>query len=211
MKVLICGGGIGGLTTALCCLHHGFDVEVFEQASELSEVGAGLQLSPNAMRVFRVLGLEDEIIRLGVLPTHGAARLGKSGFTLFEFGLGDAAKEKWGAPYVHIHRADLLKILQEAVVERAGRSLHLSHKARSYKQDGEQVKLGFANGNTALGDILIGADGLHSVIRAQMLGADQPRYTGNMAWRAAVPLHDLPMAYRPETKAPYGWVSRGMR
>lgn len=201
MKVLICGGGIGGLTTALSCLHHGFDVEVFEQASVLSEVGAGLQLSPNAMRVFRVLGLEDEIIRLGVLPTHGAARLGKSGFTLFEFGLGDAAKEKWGAPYVHIHRADLLKVLQEAVVERARNSLHLSHKARSYQQDGEQVKLGFANGNTALGDILIGADGLHSVIRAQMLGADEPRYTGNMAWRAVIPLHDLPVAYRPEAKA----------
>jgi len=183
MKAIIVGGGIGGLTTALCLDHFGFKVEVLEASHELSEVGAGIQLSPNAMKVFEAIGLDKELTQIGFAPESIALRMGQSGMTLIEAPLGKTAKARWGSPYLHIHRADLIHVLQCALQARQPDALRLGAKVTGFTQDDETASALFTNGDQAKGDVLIGADGIHSVIRTQMLGPDRPVFTGNVAWR----------------------------
>lgn len=186
MKVLIAGGGIGGLTAALCCLHQGLQVEIFERASELSEIGAGIQLSPNAMHVMRALGLDSPIKAKGFLPEKIETRMGKSGRVLFAINA-----QQWDAPYVHIHRADLIEILRRALSVKAPGALKLGAEIVSYNQTQNILAVQLKDGRHASGDYLIGADGIHSAVRAQMHGADNGRFTGNVAWRAIVPTDQL--------------------
>ncbi|MCF6329446.1 MAG: FAD-dependent monooxygenase [Henriciella sp.] len=191
MKIIISGGGIGGLTAALCCLHHGHDVTVLEQAPDLGEVGAGLQISPNAMKVFEALGLAERLTGAGFRPEAIQGRMGVSGIRLFEFALGDTAVKRWGSPYLHIHRADLIAVLQSALKTRAPDAVRLGAQVERYRQDGVGATAVLADGTEIAGDVLIGADGIHSPIRTQMLGPDRPRFTGNVAWRAVVPVERL--------------------
>jgi len=118
VKVLIVGGGIGGLTAALCCLHFGHDVTVFEQASGLGEVGAGIQVPPNAMKVFEALGLADAIAEKAFRPEAIEARMGESGRHIFTIPLAQQAVVRWGSPYLHIHRADYVEALRRALSEK---------------------------------------------------------------------------------------------
>ncbi len=207
MKIIIAGGGIGGLTAALCCLQAGLTPIVLEQASAISEVGAGLQLSPNAMQVMARLGLADELIEAGFLPTHSELRFGESGKPVFRIELGQNARLRWGAPYVHIHRADLVEVLRAALEARLPGAVKLGAEVTDYAQVAGGVKVLLANGNWVEGDALIGADGIHSVIRTQMQGEDAPRFTGNMAWRFVVPVAKLD-AHAPAPTA-IVWVGRG--
>jgi len=113
MRVLICGGGIGGLTTALCCLHRGLDVMVFETSAELGEVGAGIQVPPNAMKVFDRLGLMDKIVENALRAEAIEARVGENGRSVFSIPLAEQSVERWGATYLHLHRADYIKALMD--------------------------------------------------------------------------------------------------
>ena len=129
MKAIFAGGGIGGLTAALCFRHAGWDVEICEQAPEIGEVGAGIQLSPNAMRVMRALGLEAEVRTAGFEPEALEFRDGHTGARVFAITVGPEAERRWGAPYLHIHRADLVEILRRSLEIRAPGAIHLHARA----------------------------------------------------------------------------------
>lgn len=206
MKVLISGGGIGGLTAALCCLHHGHDVLVLERAPELGEVGAGIQVPPNAMKVFEALGIDHALTEIGFRPEAIEGRMGKSGLELFNIPLAEAAIKRWGSSYLHIHRADYISVLETALHSKAPKSLRLGADVAGYKQTADSVVAMLADGSEVAGDILIGADGIHSLIQAQMLGPQKPAFTGNVAWRAVVPIDRLGAdAPRPTACA---WMGR---
>ncbi len=205
--MIISGGGIGGLTAALCCLHQGHRVTSLEQAAELGEIGAGLQLSPNAMKVFEALGLDQQLAKVGFQPEGIELRMGVSGLKLIHAPLGETAFRRWRAPYLHIHRADLVDVLATALNERAPGTIKLNSEVKDYQQDSTGVTAQLANGQQVKGDALIGADGLHSPLRAQMLGPDAPTFTGNVAWRAVVPVERL----GGDTPNPVAgaWLGRG--
>lgn len=207
MKAVIAGGGIGGLTTALALIARGWQVELVEQAPEFSEVGAGLQLSPNAMKVMRALGLEAAIGERAFRPEALEMRLGESGRRVFSIPAGPAAERRWGAPYLHVHRRDLLDLLVAAVNARAPGSIRLSARLIGYRHMPRGVQALLEGGETLEGDLLVGADGIHSAVRGQMIGPDRPDFTGNLAWRAVVPIEALGSAAPPPTACV--WAGRG--
>lgn len=191
LKFLVVGGGIGGLTAALCLAQHGHNVHVFEQAAEFGEAGAGIQLSPNCSRVLHWLGLEDPLRACAFLPEATQIRQWRSGNVISESPLGAEAISRFGMPYYHIHRGDLLKLLLKAASQNPSITLFTSARVKSFQQTevGVTLQLGDAVHH---GDALIGADGIHSVVRAGLWGDEKPRFTGNVAWRALVPAALLP-------------------
>ena len=207
MKILISGGGIGGLTAALCFLHHGAEVTVLEQASELSEVGAGIQIPPNAMKVFAALDLDAALAETAFRPLAIEARMGRSGLELFRIPLAEHAVKRWGAPYLHIHRADYIAVLAAALRSQSPHALLLGGEVTGYSQTEDEVEVRLADGRRISGDALIGADGIHSPVRKQMLGAEKPIFTGNVAWRAVVPMAALG-AHGPRPTA-CAWMGPG--
>ena len=191
MKAIISGAGIGGLTAALCFLHHGAEVTLLERAAALGEVGAGIQVPPNAMKVFQALGLDDALADIAFRPEALEARMGQSGLELFNIPVANAAIDRWGAPYLHIHRADYIAVLHEALRAKSLDALHLGAEIVGFQQTANAVSAQLADGRHINGDVLIGSDGIHSPIRAAMLGDDKPVFTGNVAWRAVVPMEKL--------------------
>jgi salicylate hydroxylase len=209
-RVLIAGAGIGGLAAALCFQQRRWHVTVLEQAEYLRSVGAGIQLSPNAMKVLRALGLEAEIIRAGFVPEALELRLGESGFKLIRMPINEtdaAGRMRWSAPYIHIHRAELQRVLAEALHERAPGSLQLSARFSRYEQDGTGIRALLEDGTSRSADVLVGADGVHSVLQAQMLGKTPAAFTGNVAWRAVVPMQALGGNVPPPTAC--AWLGKG--
>ena len=203
-RVLIAGGGIGGLTAALCLADAGFEVSLFEQSADFGEVGAGIQLSPNCTRVLHHLGLEPALASYAFLPEGMEFRTWKSGKVIGSSVLGQAVQDRYGFPYYHVHRADLLRVLVEAAAERTSAiELYTGSAVTGFEQDGRvRVTVG---GTIYEGDALIGADGIHSAVRAQLFGDDAPRFTGNVAWRALVPTDRLPTGLvRPMATAWWG-------
>lgn len=191
MKALIIGGGIGGLCSALCLLAKGWQVEVLEQASVISAVGAGIQLSPNAMQVMQALGLGDALKSAAFRPVASQMRDGISGQVIMSSPMGSQMERHYGAPYLHIHRAELINILLHALRKQAPNAITLSAPVIGYDQDEQMIRAKLADGHEVKGDILIGADGIKSVIASQICGPIAPQYTGNIAWRAVVPLSRL--------------------
>ena len=189
--VLIAGGGIGGLTAALECARQGYAVEVFEQASEFSDVGAGIQLSPNPNRVLLNLGLGDALEAVAFLPEGTEFRHWRTGKHLAYNPLGTTTLEKFGAPYYHIHRADLTRVLAAAAAAERNITLHTNARVTGFSQSDTGVNLELESG-THSGSVLIGADGIHSVVRTGLFGAESPTFTGNVAWRGLVPAQQLP-------------------
>jgi salicylate hydroxylase len=190
-RVIIVGGGIGGLTAALAFHAFGWKVDVLERAPALSEVGAGIQISPNGMKVFRALGIEDQVAQNAFQPKALEMRFGRSGRQIFEIEARQAIYERWGAPYLHLHRADLVATLTELLLARQPSSVHLNAVCTGYENTGDAVRATLASGEVLEADLLVGADGIHSIIRTQMLGPDRPEFTGNTAWRAVVPMEIL--------------------
>jgi 2-polyprenyl-6-methoxyphenol hydroxylase-like FAD-dependent oxidoreductase len=175
MKILIAGGGLGGLTAAIALLRIGFQVEIFEKSHELREIGAGLGVWPNATRVLRKLGpLEEALCRSQVINSIQVRTW--RGELISEVRI----VGQFDTPGICIHRADLLSILSEQVPSEC---VHLGEKLESFKEHDTGVAAGFSSGTTAEGDVLVGADGIHSRVRALLWGETKPVYRGYQAWR----------------------------
>ncbi|WP_446653817.1 FAD-dependent monooxygenase [Blastomonas sp.] len=186
MRILIAGAGIAGLAAALALARKGHDVQVIEQAAALEEVGAGLQLGPNAMRVLDALGIGEAVAAAGQSPAAITLRDGRSAREILKVPLGEAAKRRWGAAYVTLHRADLVAILAEALERAQPGALHLGVTLTDIDNRADGVAIATASGKTLAADLLIGADGIRSVVREVLFGPDTPRFTGHVAWRALV-------------------------
>ncbi|MCB0209217.1 MAG: FAD-dependent monooxygenase [Anaerolineae bacterium] len=188
-KIAIIGAGIGGLTTAIALQQAGFDVEIYERAPELKEVGAGLSLWPNATKLLRQLGLGEALDRISVIAPVVATRnprgdiLTQLSATVFE--------QRYGAAVCVVHRAELLALLGDAL---DGTPVHLGCECTGFEQDSSGVTIHFAGGETVRADALIGADGINSAVRSHMFGRVPPRYSGYTAWRAITtfPTANLP-------------------
>jgi salicylate hydroxylase len=201
---LVAGGGIGGLACARALADHGWRVVVCEQAADIGEIGAGLQLSPNSVRVLSKLGLADRIAGVAFEPTGLEMRHGKSGRRIYFVPLRKMAEKRWGAPYFHIARTDLIDVL---ATPHPGVRVRTGAKVVSYRQDSDSVTVSLADGEELTGAVLIGADGIHSAIRTQVAGQVDPRFTGLVAWRALVPIERLGKHAPPPTACV--WVGDG--
>ncbi len=180
----IIGAGIGGLTLAALLQKRGFKVSIFEQASKFARVGAGIQQSANAVKVLRDIGLEDHLRSIAFCPQTWNNREWDTGVVKHELSLGSTFEEKYGAPYFLLHRGDL----HAAILSKVNQdSIYLQKKLLHYQINSEHVQLTFEDGTVYDVDALIGADGIHSKIREQMLGADKPRFTGRVAYRTTFP------------------------
>jgi salicylate hydroxylase len=191
MRVGVVGGGIGGLSAALALLRAGFDVHVYEQAPALGEVGAGVQISPNAWRILHGLGLAGELAATGVRPLAWHQRRWDDGRTLLRTPLGDAIEAAFGFPHYQMHRADLLSALAGAL---PAERVQLGRRLTGIADRGDRVEARFAGGARAEVDVLVGADGIHSRTRRLLFGPEHPRFTGCVAYRGLVPagrLRDL--------------------
>jgi salicylate hydroxylase len=204
--VLIAGAGIGGLAAALALLKRGIDVDVYEQAPELREIGAGLQLSANANRVLYELGLGEDLRRLACEATGKEIRLWNTGRTWKLFDLGVESVARYGFPYFTVYRPDLLDMLACAVRREKPDAIHLGARCTGCSEKAGRVTLRYEGGE-ASGDALVGADGVHSRIRQALFGADAPEFTGLVAWRGTIPIARLPAHQR----RPVGtnWIGPG--
>ena len=191
LSIAVVGGGIGGLTSALCLARCGYRVHVLEQASAIVEAGAGIQLSPNATKVLLQLGLGDALAAVCVQPEATHIRNWRSGRQISQTPLGEAAQARYGAPYYHAHRGDLIKLLADAATSEPNIDIHLGLRIEDFVQNVDHVAL-TAREQTERFDIMVGADGIHSVVRAKLWGEQQADFTGNMAWRMLVPIDGLP-------------------
>ena len=181
MTAMIVGAGIGGLTAAIALRRAGIDATVFERAREIKEVGAGILLAANAVSALDEIGLSDDVRRLGT-PASAGRILTWRGKTLTEVPL-EELETRVGAPSAAVHRADL----QELLLSRLGRkNIRLGADCSGFEEDDRGINAGFADGSQERGDLLIGADGLHSTVRVELFGSEKPRYAGYTAWRAVV-------------------------
>jgi salicylate hydroxylase len=192
MKVAIVGAGIAGLTAALALLRRNIDVDVYEQAAELREVGAGVQISPNGTKVLNSLGLRDALATISCEPDGKVVRLWSTGQSWKLFDLGAVSVERYGAIYLTLHRADLHTVLANAVRALKADAIHLNARCVGLEQAAAGVSIMLADGGQARAEVVIGADGIHSAVRAALFGAGEPEFTGIMAWRAVMPSHQLP-------------------
>jgi 2-polyprenyl-6-methoxyphenol hydroxylase-like FAD-dependent oxidoreductase len=180
-KVVLAGGGIGGLTAAIALRRAGFEVSVSERAAELGEVGAGLLLAANAQKALAKLGLAEAVARLGTPASAGEIRSWR-GEVLASIPAAELEK-KIGTPSTAVHRADLQALLAQEVGEG---TLRLGAEVEAFEQDESGVRVLFADGSHESADVLGGADGLRSRIRTGLFGSEEPRYAGYTAWRAVV-------------------------
>ncbi len=188
MHAIIIGAGIGGLTAALTLLRTGWKVQVFEQASELREVGAGIQISPNATRLLHRLGLAEPLRRVAVRPVALEMRRWENGAVLSRQLLADVCEATFGAPYYHVYRPDLLAVLAAALPSGI---VTLGQRCVGIEQDEQGVEVAFENGTTARAEVVIGADGIHSFVREALFGPESPHFSGSIAYRGLVPAERL--------------------
>lgn len=187
---LVIGGGVGGLASALFLARKGVAVTLVERAHQLSDVGAGIQLSPNATRLLHELGLEAALRKVAFEPEAVDVRTARFGIALNRVPLGAAVAERFGAPYYHIHRADLVGVLAQAANAHPLITLRLGTDCTAC----ETLKTGaraLIDGQWMETDLLIGADGIRSVVRTALFGAENPSFTGHVAWRGLVPSQAL--------------------
>lgn len=182
-SIAIIGGGIGGLAAAAVLLRAGFDVQVYERSGTLGEVGAGINIGPNATRILHRLGMGQALERCAIKPMTFDQLRWDDGRILLRSPLGEAAESAYGAPYYTVHRGDLQRALAGAVPPER---VHLGHHFTHPIDRGDHVEAHFANGVSVTVDILIGADGIHSLVRHALFGPEQPRFTGCVAYRGLV-------------------------
>jgi len=184
LRVAIVGAGMGGLATAAALRRVGIEVAVYEQAAQFARLGAGIQVGCNAMKVLRELGLERKMRQQSFYPRSWNNRDWRTGDVKFDMIFGETAERKFGAPYLLAHRGDLHAALASAVPDEC---VKLSHRLVGLDQAGDGIRLSFANGATAGADAVVGADGVHSVVRDILFGATPVKYTGRIAYRTTYP------------------------
>jgi len=209
LRVAIIGAGIGGLAAACALRQRGIEVALYERATKLEEVGAGLQIGPNSVKVFRALGLEDELRKNAFEPINMVSLAWDDARLRFREPLKAIATAQYGAPYMTAHRADIHNMLRAAVGDAP---LRLGANCISADTINGGAVVRFADGSATEADVVIGADGIRSAIRAQHFGAGQPRFTGMMAWRCMVPMACVPTRIGPagsvtlERGEYFGWI-----
>lgn len=206
-RVAIVGGGIGGLAAGLALMRNGVEVEVYEQAPELKELGAGVQISANGTRVLYALGLGEAIEKVGVIVAGKEIRLWNTGQTWKLFDLGAVSVERYGFPYMMFHRGDLHGALLAAIQQERPGAVHLDRKCIGIAQDKDGVEIQFENGSRAFAPIAIGADGVQSRVRASLFGADRPEFTGIVCWRGLIPRAKVPPGIKMDVGT--NWVGPG--
>ena len=184
ISIAIIGGGIGGLTAALCLRKIGIDVHVYEQSRALREVGAGINMTPNATRIIHALGLGEGLAKLGAMPTGVHQRRWDDGRTLLRTPLGTEIERHFGFRQYQSHRADVLNMLIGAI---PAERLRVGHRLVSFSERGDKVEAQFENGARVSTDALIGADGIHSTVQRLLFGATPPHFTGCAAYRGLAP------------------------
>ena len=185
LHALVIGAGIGGTAAAIALRRAGLDVSLFEQTMAQREVGAGIQISPNASRLLRRYGLGDAMARAAVRPAAVVFRRWQEGRVLGREELGDALEHRYGSPYYHFHRADLIAVLADAF---GPKEIKLGRRLINVDQDDSGVTAHFEDGTSARGDLLIGADGIHSRVRECLFGEEKPRFSGQIAYRGLAPV-----------------------
>ncbi|MBI5264429.1 MAG: FAD-dependent monooxygenase [Bradyrhizobium sp.] len=196
--IIVVGAGIGGLTASLTLASKGFRVVVLEKSDHLEEVGAGLQLSPNASRVLTGLGLQERLALQAVVPEAISIMSARAGGELVRLPLGDAASARAGAPYWVVHRGEL----QQALAAQASENPHIELRLGCHFEDtaphAKGLTVAYRNGSShqqELATALIGADGVWSTVRQHIFPEVQPRFSGLIAWRATLEISQLPREY----------------
>lgn len=187
--VVIVGAGLGGLAAAASLHQRGIRVTLLEQARELGEIGAGVQLAPNAMKVLRALGLEARAAEIGFEPNAHVVRNWKTSDVLAYTPYKGVLRNVFGAAYYGYHRADLHELLRSKV---PAESIRLATRCVGVRDEGDRAVAVLADGTEVAGDVVIGADGIHSAVRASLFGPEAPRFTGNACWRGMTPASALP-------------------
>ncbi len=190
--ILIAGAGLGGLTAALALMRRGHRVRIYEQASDLKEIGAGVQLGANGTRLLIDLGLEEAMLKVVCVPMGREFRLWSTGQAWMPFDVGEESVQRFGAPYWMVHRGDFHAVLLDAVRRADPEAVQPGNACAGFEQTASGVTLLLANGERVEGEVLIGADGVHSRIRQQMFGDGKAQFTGIMVWRGLVPMDKLP-------------------
>src|SRR5437879_4849969 len=188
LRIAVIGGGIGGLTAALSLRQAGFEVDVYEQAPELTHIGGGINMGPNAARVLFRLGLAEALLRDGVCPLSTHQRRWDDGRTLQRAPLNPQCEQLYGAPHITIHRADLLAVISSGF---PAERIHLGHRLAGLENEGGGAAAWFENGARITADVLVGADGIHSAVRAALFGEEAPRFAGCVAYRGLVPIERI--------------------
>ncbi len=206
-RIAIAGAGIAGLTTALALLQQGFKVDVFEQASQLGELGAGLQISPNGSRVLLSLGLAEALQSCVSQARGKEIRMWNTGQRWKLFDLGDDCLARFGAPYWMVHRGDLHRVLLDAFEARSDRPVRLNARVVHAQSTASGVTFELNDGSQQSAAALLAADGVHSVLREQLLGEDKAQFTGLLAWRGLVPVERVSEHLRAQVGT--NWVGPG--
>lgn len=188
VDIAIIGAGLGGAAAAALLIEEGFQVDVFDQAPSFVRLGAGIHIGPNVMKIFRSIGLEDRLSRIGSHPDHWFSRDGNTGEYLSRIELGDFAKKEYGAPYITIHRGDLHA---EQIGVLPQKHLHFDHRLTELEEREDHVLLSFANDRQVAAKLVIGADGINSIIREKLLGPEKPRFSGWIGHRALLDMDKL--------------------
>jgi len=188
MKVIVVGGGIGGLTTALALLRQGIEPIVLERAPQLTEVGAGIQIAANGTIVLRELGLEAALASIATVPSGFDYLELSTGRRLYYAPLGEEAEARYGALLYNVHRADLIELLAKALPPNV---IRLGVECASVSQDDEGAYVTLQNGEVIRGDAVIGADGIHSAVRTALRGPEEKQFANILMWRALIPADRL--------------------
>ena len=195
-RVGIVGGGIGGLALAACLTQRGIECRIFERTHAFTPVGAGIQMTPNAVKVVRALGQWDALRRVSFLPNALVGRNWRSAREMFRTPLRDECPRLYGAEFFHVHRADLHELLTGLVPTDAAQ---LARPCTGVQQTTDGAAALFEDGSAYEADVIVGADGIHSTVRQALFGEAPARFTGNMCWRAVVPFDSMPDFVSPDS------------
>src|SRR5262245_30631470 len=208
-RIVIIGGGTGGLAAAVALRQRGFEVQVYERASKITEVGAGLQVGPNAVKVLYALGLKEALHRNAFEPTNMVSIKWDDASLRHRVPLKAIATREYGAPYMTAHRAHIQGMLHDALSDGV---ITLDATCIGADARGATAVARFADGREVEADVVVGADGIRSAIRAQLFGADRPRFTEMMCWRCMVPMEHVPTRVGPGGSVQlaygeyFGWI-----